>query len=286
MGRPAATTAVIALAFVAMLLVAVASASSFGRTQAQRTPAPLDEIREPRSLEPVERFIGEARAVEPRAERPRPAQARAERPRPAAPPGFGVVRVRAGRSLRLYAKPGGPGIGAVGDRTQFDSRSVMSVVRTRGNWLAVTTTAMGNGRVAWVRADSPAADRGRVRMAISVDLSERTVELRRGKRLVKSVKVAIGRPGSATPKGRFAVTDKLPGSRYGAYYGCCILALNGTQPNTPPGWRGGNRLAIHGTNAPGSIGTPSSAGCLRASDEDLQVLMRRVPLGTPVFVHG
>jgi lipoprotein-anchoring transpeptidase ErfK/SrfK len=123
-------------------------------------------------------------------------------------------------------------------------------------------------------------------MAISVDLSKRTLELRRGKRLVKSLKVAIGRPGSSTPKGRFAVTDKLPGSRYGGYYGCCILALNGTQPNLPGSWRGGNRLAIHGTNAPGSIGTPSSAGCLRAGDADLRTLMRRVPLGTPVFIHG
>jgi lipoprotein-anchoring transpeptidase ErfK/SrfK len=123
-------------------------------------------------------------------------------------------------------------------------------------------------------------------MAISVDLSKRTLELRRGKRLVKSLSVAIGRPGSATPRGRFSITDKIPGSRYGSYYGCCILALNGTQPNPPPGWRGGNRLAIHGTNAPGSIGKASSAGCLRAADADLRTLMRRVPLGTPVFVHG
>lgn len=284
MVRPAATTAVIAVAFAAMLLVAVASATSFGRAQTQR-PAPRDEVRQPQPLAPVERFIGEPRVVgeAPAAESRRPA---AERKRPAAPPGFGVVRVRRGHSLRLYGKPDGSGLGTVGDRTQFRSRTVMSVVRRRGGWLGVTTTAMGNGRVAWVRADSPAIDRGRVRMAISVDLSRKTLELRRGKRLVESVKVAIGRPGSSTPKGRFAVTDKLAGSAYGPYYGCCILALNGTQPNTPPGWRGGNRLAIHGTNAPGSIGTPSSAGCLRAADADLRVLMRRVPLGTPVFVHG
>jgi lipoprotein-anchoring transpeptidase ErfK/SrfK len=280
MDRPAAIPTLIAVAIAATLLVAVAAATSLGSPQARPAPAAQDEVREPRPLEPVDRFLGEPRPVP-------AADAKPARPaRPAKPRTYGVVRVRSGRSIRLYAKPKGAGIATVGARTRFGSPSVMSVVGRRGRWLAVTTTGLGNGRVAWVREDAPAIDRGRVRMAISVDLSRRTLQLRRGKRLVKSVKVAIGRPGSATPKGRFAITDKIPGSRYGSYYGCCILALNGTQPNTPAGWRGGNRLAIHGTNAPGSIGTPSSAGCLRAAAADLQTLMRRVPLGTPVFVHG
>jgi hypothetical protein len=284
MERPAAISVVIVVAIAATLMVAVTAATSFGGAGQRTGAAAREQAPARQQLEPVERFLGEPRpAPEPAAEGRRPA---AERRRPAAPPGFGVVRVRSGRSIRLYSKPKGGGIATVGARTEFGSRSVMSVVRRRGRWLAVTTTAVPNGRVAWVRADSPALDRGRVRMAISVDLSRRTLELRRGKRLVKSVKVAIGRPGSATPRGRFAITDKIPGSRYGSYYGCCILALNGTQPNPPPGWRGGNRLAIHGTNAPGSIGRPSSAGCLRAADADLRTLMRRVPLGTPVFVHG
>jgi lipoprotein-anchoring transpeptidase ErfK/SrfK len=281
MERPAAIPVVIAVAIAATLLVAVSAATSFGRSQPGAAPA-ADEVRQTQRLEPVQRLLGEPRPA-PSAD----AEAKPARPaKPATPPGFGVVRVRSGRSMRLFSKPKGSEIATVGATTRFGTRSVMSVVRKRGKWLAVTTTAMGNGKVAWVRADAPALDRGRVQMAISVDLSKRSLELRRGKRLVKTVKVAIGRPGSSTPKGRFAVTDKLPGSRYGGYYGCCILALNGTQPNLPGSWRGGNRLAIHGTNAPGSIGTPSSAGCLRAGDADLQTLMRRVPLGTPVFIHG
>jgi lipoprotein-anchoring transpeptidase ErfK/SrfK len=277
MERPAATTVLIVVAIAATLMVAVMAATSFGRSGERAGTQARDEAPAARQLEPVERVLGEPREV---------AEPQERRSRPATPPGFGVVRVRAGRSVRLYSKPGGSGIRSVDARNEFGSREVMSVVRSRGKWLAVTTTGLGNGKVAWVRADSPALDRGRVRMAISVDLSKRTLELRRGKRLVKSLKVAIGRPGSSTPRGRFAVTDKIPGSRYGSYYGCCILALNGTQPNPPPGWRGGNRLAIHGTNAPGSIGQASSAGCLRAADADLRTLMRRVPLGTPVFVHG
>jgi lipoprotein-anchoring transpeptidase ErfK/SrfK len=98
--------------------------------------------------------------------------------------------------------------------------------------------------------------------------------------------VGIGRPGSPTPAGRFSITDKLSGGTFGPFYGCCILALSGHQTNTPAGWQGGDRLAIHGTNDPGSIGVPSSAGCLHADAEDLKVLVRRVPLGTPVLIHA
>jgi lipoprotein-anchoring transpeptidase ErfK/SrfK len=81
------------------------------------------------------------------------------------------------------------------------------------------------------------------------------------------------------------VTDKLSGSSYGPYYGCCILALSGHQPNTPPGWTGGDRLAIHGTDAPSTIGMAASAGCLRASDANLRPLMAKVPLGATVFIR-
>jgi lipoprotein-anchoring transpeptidase ErfK/SrfK len=104
--------------------------------------------------------------------------------------------------------------------------------------------------------------------------------------VLSQISVAIGRPGSETPTGRFAVTDKLRGGSYGPYYGCCILALNAHQPKLPVGWQGGNRIAIHGTNSPGTIGAPASAGCLRAADSDLELLMRRVPLGTPVFIKN
>jgi lipoprotein-anchoring transpeptidase ErfK/SrfK len=38
-------------------------------------------------------------------------------------------------------------------------------------------------------------------------------------------------------------------------------------------------------DVPVAIGAAASAGCLRASDADLRALMRRVPLGTPVFIR-
>jgi hypothetical protein len=194
-----------------------------------------------------------------------------------------VVRVRA--PLALRSRPRGPVVGSLGGVTEFGSPAVATVGVRRGSWLGLVTTARPNNKLGWVRRDDPGVGLRRVRYSLHADLSERRLVLRRGGRPVRRLSVAVGRPGTSTPTGRFAITDKLDGTRFSSYYGCCILALSGTQPNLPPGWTGGNRLAIHGTNAPGTIGQAASAGCLRAADSDLSVLMRLVPLGTPVFIR-
>jgi lipoprotein-anchoring transpeptidase ErfK/SrfK len=196
-----------------------------------------------------------------------------------------LIRVRAGRALALRDRPGGRVVATLGDRTEFGSPTTLSVLSRRGRWASVPSSALANGRFGWVDTRDGAVARGTSEARITVRLSSRTIELRVRGRLVRRVTVAVGRPGATTPHGRFSVTDKIAGTRFGPYYGCCILALSGHQPHTPPGWTGGDRLAIHGTDAPSTIGTASSAGCLRAADADLRVLMRRVPLGTPVLVR-
>jgi lipoprotein-anchoring transpeptidase ErfK/SrfK len=162
----------------------------------------------------------------------------------------------------------------------------MSIAARRGPWLGVVATELPNGQLAWVNSRNRGLDLRRTAYSLHADLSGRSLELRRGRRVVRRLTVAIGRPGSETPTGRFAVTDKLAGTNFGPYYGCCVLALSGHQPKLPAGWQGGDRLAIHGTDSPGTVGAAASAGCLRAGDADLQVLMRRVPLGTPVFIRA
>ncbi len=203
-------------------------------------------------------------------------------PAPARTGGADLLSVHGNVALRK--RPGGDAVALVGPTTEFGSPRVLSVAARRGAWLGVVTDEQPNGRLAWVKADDRALRGGRTSWSLHADLSERSVELRRGDRTVKRLSVAVGTSGSPTPPGRYAVTDKIAGTRYGAYYGCCILALSGHQPNLPKGWPGGDRLAIHGTNNPAGIGKQVSAGCLHAAAADLRLLMKRVPLGTPVFI--
>ena len=202
----------------------------------------------------------------------------------AAPPSL-VARVEPGATVALRARPNGRVVIRAGDTTEFGSPQRFGVIRDRGRWLGVTTPALPNGTLGWVDRRSATVHVERTRWSIHADVSSRSVVLRRAGRPVKRLRVAVGRPGSPTPTGRFAVTDKLSGGSYGSYYGCCILAISATQPNTPPGWTGGNRMAIHGTSDPSTVGAAASAGCLRAADGDLAFLMNRVPVGTPVVIR-
>jgi lipoprotein-anchoring transpeptidase ErfK/SrfK len=196
---------------------------------------------------------------------------------------YEVVKVR--RGLNLRAGPDRGAIAAVATRTEFGSPQVLGVAAREGRWLGVVTSDLPDGKLGWLESGSPAIKSKRTPLAIRVDLSKKTLDLVDNGRTVRRAKVAIGSASSPTPTGRFAVTDKLPGARFSPSYGCCILALSGHQTRTPAGWRGGNRLAIHGTPGDDTIGTASSAGCVRARRGDLKLLMRRVPLGTPVFVR-
>jgi lipoprotein-anchoring transpeptidase ErfK/SrfK len=177
-------------------------------------------------------------------------------------------------------------VARLGAETEFGSPTTLAVTTQRGRWLGVVTTHLPNGRLGWVDPQESRVRTSTTRVRIVIDLSARRLLVRRGVEVLRRMTVAIGRPGSPTPVGRFAVTDKLPGSRYGSYYGCCILALSAHQPSLPPGWTGGDRIAVHGTNDPSSIGGAVSAGCPRASAEDMRFLMRAVPLGAPVIVRA
>jgi lipoprotein-anchoring transpeptidase ErfK/SrfK len=191
-----------------------------------------------------------------------------------------TARVR--RPAALRSRPGGRVLSWLTLHTEFGSPRVLGVLAQRGSWLRVLSPQLRNGRSAWVASTDVTL--GATDLAVSVDRSSRRLDLRAGRRLLGRFRIGVGGPGTPTPLGRFAVTDRLHMGA-GSPYGCCALALTGHQPHLPSGWTGGDRLAIHGTPDPGTIGQAASLGCVRAPRSGLQVLMRRVPLGTPVFIH-
>jgi hypothetical protein len=194
-----------------------------------------------------------------------------------------AARVPAGLHVALRSRPDGRVLATVAARTEFGSPQTLAVAFRKGDWLAVRSTALGNRRVGWVRTRPLRLVRRVVRL--EVDLSKRELVVRDGSMAGRTISIAIGAPVTPTPTGRFYVTDKLRGSDFGPYYGCCILALSGRQPNLPRGWSGGDRLAIHGSPTP-TWGEAVSNGCLHAPEADLRYLMKTVPLGTTVRVHA
>jgi hypothetical protein len=197
-----------------------------------------------------------------------------------------TLRVLLGKRVSLLDRPGGKVVKQIGDTTEFGSPQVLSPTgQSRDGWLAVSHASLGNDLVAWLRPGrAPVSVRPRLAQ-LEVDLSRREVVVRTTGGQPRRISVAVGAPDSPTPPGEYYVTDKLPGADFGTYYGCCILALSGHQPNLPQGWSGGDRLAIHGSPTP-TWGQNVSNGCLHAREADLRFLMKTVPLGTVVRIRS
>jgi lipoprotein-anchoring transpeptidase ErfK/SrfK len=195
---------------------------------------------------------------------------------------FKTVRVMKRTTLR--AAPHGRVVARVGRRTEFGSHRVLAMTGRRNGWLRVIASERKNGERGWIRAG--AVRLGATDISLHVDRSRRQLTLKRGSHVLRRMPIAVGRPGNETPIGRFAVTDLLRTQRADSPYGCCALALSGHQTKLVPGWPGGDRLAIHGTPNPETVGQPASLGCMRAHTADIRALMRTVPLGAPVFVRA
>lgn len=182
--------------------------------------------------------------------------------------------------ILLRAAPGSDRVVAqVGLTTMFGSRTRLAVVDGSGEWLEVISENLENRVHGFVR-------RALVQVthdpyALEVDRSARRMTVWRMGVQLRRIEVAVGAASTPTPRGRFAVTDKLR-DFWASYYGCCVLALSGRQTVPTPGWVGGNRLAIH---AGSDIGAAVTNGCLRAATSGMRYLMSHVPVGTQLIVH-
>ncbi len=194
-----------------------------------------------------------------------------------------AARIPPATTVALRSEPGGRVLARIGARTEFGSPQTVDVVFRKGDWIAVRSPALRNREVGWVRRE-PLRFLRRP-MSLEVDLSERALTVHDPSRGDRRIPVAIGAPDTPTPAGDYYVTDKLNGDEFGPFYGCCILALSGRQPNLPEGWSGGDRLAIHGSPTP-TWGQAVSNGCFHADEPALRYLMKAVPLGTRVVVRA
>jgi lipoprotein-anchoring transpeptidase ErfK/SrfK len=197
--------------------------------------------------------------------------------------------VQVSRDTIIRARPNGRRVGKLPASSVYLGQSMtawVQAVSADGRWGKVTLPwTKPVARTGWIRLDG-LAGRTTTTMVVA-DLSERRVHVYRGCRELFSVRSAIGRPGSPSPRGRFWVTDRVPvpGAQQ-ASFGSYAFGLSTVQPNLPAGWTGGDQMAIHGTGAPGSIGEAASAGCLRVSEDALRRLKPLLRSGTPVIIKA
>jgi hypothetical protein len=149
-------------------------------------------------------------------------------------------------------------------------------------WVEVRLPRRPNGSTGWV----PREYLGRwrtVRTALEIDRTRLRARLRRGGRVVWSARVGVGARATPTPAGRFYVREKLRNRRGAGMYG--PWAIGTSAYSTLSDWPGGGVVGIHGTDQTHLIPGRPSHGCVRLTNRDVSALVRRLPLGTPIWVH-
>lgn len=199
------------------------------------------------------------------------------------PPRYLLVHVKG--SMPITAKPGrGRAVGTMPAGSKyynFPTVAWVHEVSDNGKYGRVAVPYSGVRRTGWISIKG--LRRSHTSVMVRVDLSAHRLTLLRKGKVVMRAPAAIGAPWSPTKPGRYFVTDRVPFSRSSSL-GAFAFGISEIQTRLPPGWNGGNQLAIHGTNNPASIGRSVSAGCVRVGH---QVLMRLKPLlwlGTPVVI--
>jgi lipoprotein-anchoring transpeptidase ErfK/SrfK len=152
-------------------------------------------------------------------------------------------------------------------------------------WVEVLLPKRPNGSRGWVPQDVLLVSRTRIRVAI--DLSDRKLRVFRADKPVMSASLAIGKPATPTPQGRwFAIAERIDTNMPGGFLGPIVLPLTGFSETLNEFAGGDGRVAIHGTSVPSLIGTQASHGCMRMRNADIVRLARLATPGTPVAIRG
>ncbi len=121
-------------------------------------------------------------------------------------------------------------------------------------------------------ADQKRAAAGLARANILITKSARRLSLFDGSTSLRQYPIAIGKPGTPTPEGNYAIASKIlnPGG------------ILGTR------WMGLNYDAygIHGTPWPWLIGQMVSNGCIRMHNGNAEELFHLISVGTPVIIRN
>lgn len=196
-----------------------------------------------------------------------------------------VVRVRRATVAR---RPGARPFATFGRLNQNRVSTIFSVRGARLDGRCYPTSYLvqvpkrPNGVTGWVPARQVAL--AKVRTRIVVDLSQKRVTLYRSGKPVLSSRAAIGARATPTPTGSFYVNQRLiPLDRSGPF-GPGAVGISAFS-NVLTGWTQGGPIAIHGTNAPWSIGKAVSNGCIRLPNAVLRKLFRQTLNGTPVVIR-
>jgi lipoprotein-anchoring transpeptidase ErfK/SrfK len=190
------------------------------------------------------------------------------------------VFARPGKHIKLLLPThaswgGGPHVLLVLDSRMYKGKA----------WLRVALPNRPNGSSGWIREDFVRL--GKTQWRITINRAAHTVTVYRDGHKQRSFKAVIGKAATPTPRGLYAIYEKLPQPDPKGFLGPWALHLTAFSDVLFNYGGGPGRVAIHGrdgTSLADPLGSSASHGCVRVDDVNIVWMARVIPLGTPVLI--
>lgn len=183
----------------------------------------------------------------------------------------------------VYKDPEGKLKSKVSNNLHSSSRARLLVLKRSddGAWLRVRLPNRPNGNKGWIEASRVHLLETSYRVV--VDRSERRLTLYRNNKVIASSGVVVGAPATPTPLGKFALWDRYrPSNNLRPW----VLELTAHSEKLRRYEGGEGRVALHGMRGSLQVplGSAASHGCVRLPDRMINLLARRLSLGTPITI--
>jgi lipoprotein-anchoring transpeptidase ErfK/SrfK len=176
-------------------------------------------------------------------------------------------------------------VGRLSRRTPEGTSNLVLVVGNAAGagllWAKVRLPVLPANTTGWIPRQALGGYRV-VQTRLVVDRAALTATLfRNGKRVFRA-RVGVGQPRWPTPSGEFYIRNRLHDYE-SSFYGPLAFGTS-ARSTVLTDWPAGGFVGIHGTDRPELLPGQVSHGCIRMRNEDILVLGRLMPVGTPLTV--
>jgi len=149
-------------------------------------------------------------------------------------------------------------------------------------WLHVLLPVRPNGSTGWVRYSDTSIQQ--IAYRVRVELGAHRILVYNGNNVVYQGQVAIGKPSTPTPTGRYYIRVLIQAPNPNTVYGPFAYGLS-SHSDVLSNFNGGDgEIGIHGNDDASVLGKSVTHGCIRMDNYEISRLAGLLPLGTPVLI--
>jgi lipoprotein-anchoring transpeptidase ErfK/SrfK len=149
-------------------------------------------------------------------------------------------------------------------------------------WLKVLLAERPNGSTGWIRQSDVQLTPNPYHM--QVKLGDHKITVFQGTNVIYEGDVAIGKPETPTPPGKYYTRVLIQAPDPNTVYGPFAYGLSAHSEVLTEFSGGDAEVGVHGNNDASVLGKSVTAGCIRMDNDQITKLSKVLPLGTPVEI--